>query len=78
VKTEILISLLKLIFKDKYKSVKLFMKYLEEQETKSLKLDEWDSLFDMVKTTNDDMTKYEGIAWPTLLDDFNEWVKSKK
>ena len=57
--------------------MKLFIKYLQEHETKSLKLDEWDSMFEMVKQLKDDMTGYDGVSWPTLLDDFNEWVKAK-
>ena len=67
-------ALLKMIFGEKFKTVLSFIKYCEERQLQVLTLDQWESLLDVVKTTGDDISKYDRTgAWPTLLDDFYEW-----
>lgn len=44
-------------------------------EIHSLKLDQWESIFELTKTTKDNLKNYdETLAWPTILDDFNVWA----
>ncbi len=69
-------ALLQMIFGDRFRTDKAFFKYCHEREIQVLTLDQWESLLDVIKTTGDDMGKYDTTgAWPTLLDDFYEWTQ---
>jgi len=64
-----------LLFKGKYKTIKKFVSFLEHDSVKKLSFDQWDQLYVLVKEYNDDMKNYdENGSWPSLFDDFYEWI----
>lgn len=53
-------ALLKLIqFEERFKTARQFIQYCTEKDLQVLTLDQWESLLDVIKTTGDDMTRYD-------------------
>jgi DCN1-like protein 1/2 len=72
------IELWKMVLKDRFKYLDLWIKFLEEEaRVRAISRDTWSLLLEFSKTMNDELDNYdpEG-AWPVLIDEFVEYVKS--
>eukprot|EP00053_Salpingoeca_punica_P017940 m.173936 g.173936 ORF g.173936 m.173936 type:complete len:317 (+) comp17324_c3_seq2:806-1756(+) len=56
-----------------------FTEFLLQSSAKVINRDQWDSIFEFAQSVSNDLSTYdETAAWPVLLDDFVEWVKTNK
>jgi DCN1-like protein 1/2 len=74
---QLAIELWKLVLKDRFKYLDLWIKFLEESRVRAINRDTWTLLLEFSKNVNDELDNYdpEG-AWPVLIDEFVEYAKS--
>mmetsp|Transcript_9044 Transcript_9044/g.10230 ORF Transcript_9044/g.10230 Transcript_9044/m.10230 type:complete len:83 (+) Transcript_9044:467-715(+) len=70
-------SLLNLIYSDNYPLLSKFMTFMEDKKITHLTLDQWDSIYDLLRENSSNLDNYDLMAaWPSLLDDFYEWSQN--
>jgi hypothetical protein len=70
--------LLKMLFSDKYPILHTFIKFTDDKGITHMTLDQWESLYDLMKENPDNLDNYDEMAaWPTLMDEFYEWYKEQ-
>jgi len=54
-----------------------FLEYISKREKKSISRDEWRMIFSFIEKHPKDLSAYDPEAcWPSIIDDFVEFVKS--
>jgi len=72
------IELWKLVLKERFRFLDLWISYLQEGNTKGVTRDTWLLLFEFSKQVTSDMANYDSEgAWPVLIDEFVEYAKPK-
>jgi len=75
---EMSIALWKLVLRERFIHLDLWISYLTENRKHSVSKDEWALLLDFANAVNKEMTNYNPEeAWPVLIDDFVEWGRAK-
>jgi len=68
----------KLLLKDRYVYLGLWIQFLRERYNKSIPKDTWNLLYDFIQDIGTDFDKYdENGAWPVIIDDFVAYGKEK-
>jgi DCN1-like protein 4/5 len=71
-------AMLGLVLGNRFPHTEPFRQFLKEQTSyKSVNLDQWLSILEFSKTIKPDLSNYdENGAWPVLLDEYCEWVRT--
>lgn len=73
------IALWRLLLKDRFNSLELWVTYLEQHYKKSISRDTWVLLYDFMRLVKDDFSNYDSEgAWPVLIDEFVAWAKNER
>jgi len=57
----------------------LWTSYLEDNSIKSINKDTWNMVFRFIDVVKNDINNYDSLdCWPGVIDDFAEYIKSKK
>eukprot|EP01121_Diplochlamys_sp_Union-15-3_P017672 TRINITY_DN6271_c0_g1_i1.p1 TRINITY_DN6271_c0_g1~~TRINITY_DN6271_c0_g1_i1.p1 ORF type:complete len:248 (-),score=36.42 TRINITY_DN6271_c0_g1_i1:32-775(-) len=72
------IEIWKMIFKERFTFLDLWITFLKEEYKKAISKDTWNLLYDFAKSINPTMSNHDdGEAWPVLIDDFVQWAKPR-
>eukprot|EP01114_Cavostelium_apophysatum_P009562 TRINITY_DN2272_c0_g1_i1.p1 TRINITY_DN2272_c0_g1~~TRINITY_DN2272_c0_g1_i1.p1 ORF type:complete len:253 (-),score=59.28 TRINITY_DN2272_c0_g1_i1:36-794(-) len=72
-------ELWRMVLKEKFRHLELWLTYLQEQSVKAISRDTWNLVLEFGKQVNSDMSNYDSEgAWPVLIDEFVEYARAKK
>mmetsp|Transcript_6228 Transcript_6228/g.12687 ORF Transcript_6228/g.12687 Transcript_6228/m.12687 type:complete len:266 (+) Transcript_6228:153-950(+) len=75
--TETAVALWNLLLPGRFELLKEWNDYIEKHRKHAISKDEWQLLLQFAKTTDKDLNGYdENEAWPVLIDEFAEFVKT--
>ncbi|KAA6383237.1 MAG: putative NEDD8 ligase DCN1 [Streblomastix strix] len=73
------IDLLPILLKDRFPHLDQFLRFLNEKKISTINSDTWDLLLDFGREVRVDCSNYsEDSNWPTLLEDYTNWVLKQK
>ncbi|GMS93037.1 hypothetical protein PENTCL1PPCAC_15212, partial [Pristionchus entomophagus] len=68
----------KILFKDQFSLLPLWEEYLTTVHKKAVTRDVWNLLLDFLSFTKEDLSDFdEDAAWPSVLDEFVKWARSR-
>jgi len=75
---EMAVGLLNLLLAPRYNHAKNFVEFLNQQpNTKVINMDQWTNFLEFCTSVNEDCSNYdESAAWPTLLDEYVQWLRN--
>eukprot|EP01089_Gocevia_fonbrunei_P019542 TRINITY_DN6949_c0_g1_i4.p1 TRINITY_DN6949_c0_g1~~TRINITY_DN6949_c0_g1_i4.p1 ORF type:complete len:289 (-),score=59.15 TRINITY_DN6949_c0_g1_i4:169-1035(-) len=78
IEVDMAVGLLNLLLSNRYVHAKNFVEYLGQQtSTRAINLDQWTNLLEFCATVSEDCSNYdESAAWPTLLDEYVQWLQN--
>lgn len=73
------IALWRLLLKDRFAALELWVQYLEAHYKRSVSRDTWVLLYDFMRLVKEDFSNYDAEgAWPVLIDEFVAWAKNER
>jgi len=71
--------MIRLLFENRWNLVDEFVEFLDVYSKKWINRDQWNNIYEFSKHIEDDCSNYDvDGAWPVLLDEFVDYIKSKR
>jgi DCN1-like protein 1/2 len=76
---EMACELWSVIFKERFKLLDLWIRFIKEQGVKGISKDQWNLLLEFSRTVKPDLSNYDSEgAWPVIYDDFVDYIRASK